>query len=70
MRFLTCAVDVIPCPPESLGTLNLSDAMDFAALGITAPDVLYVFGWGFSMVLFGWISGYGVNLAKTLIAKI
>ncbi len=70
MRFLICTIDVEPCPPANVGSLNLSDVMDFAALGISPGDVLFVFGWGFSMVLFGWLSAYGVQLAKTVISKL
>lgn len=70
MRFLVCTTDANPCPPEAIGYLNFSDAMDFAAMGITSADVLFVFGWGFSLVMFGWLAGYGVQLAKTLISKL
>lgn len=70
MRFLICTVDADPCPAGSVGSLNLSDVMDFAALGITPADVFYVFGWGFSMVLFGWIAGYGIQLAIGVIRKL
>lgn len=43
---------------------------DLALLGIDPVTILYVYGWGFSMVLFGWLSGFGVSLAYGLIKRI
>jgi hypothetical protein len=70
MRFLICTVDVDPCPPANVASIALSDALDFAAMGITPEAVFYVFSWGFSVVLFGWVAGYGIGLAVGLIRKL
>lgn len=45
-------------------------ASDLSLLGIDPVTILYVYGWGFSMVLFGWLSGYGVSLASAVIKRI
>lgn len=45
-------------------------AADLALLGITPVEILAVFSWGFAMMLFGWLSGYGVSLALGLIRRV
>lgn len=70
MRFLICTADIDPCPPANITSLAMSEVLDFAALGISPADVFFVFGWGFSMVLFGWVAGYGIGLAIGLIRKL
>lgn len=45
-------------------------AADFALLGITPSEILYVWSWGFGTILFGWLSGYGVGLANSLIRRV
>lgn len=70
MRFLACTVDVDPCPAANVTTITLNDALDFTALGITPEQILFVFGWGFSAILMGFLAGYGVRLAIGMIRKI
>lgn len=70
MQFLVCITDVSPCPPGDVASVALTSVLDFAALGITSADMFYVWGWGFSMVLFGWLAGYGIQLAIAVIKKI
>lgn len=70
MQFLVCTTDTSPCPPGDVASVALSGVLDFAALGITSGDMLYVWSWGFSMVLFGWIAGYGIQLAIVVIRKL
>lgn len=43
---------------------------DYALLGINAANILHAFAWGFSTILLGWVSGYGVSLAVALIRKL
>lgn len=70
MRFLACTVDVDPCPPENVTSITLSDAVDFAALGINSTDILYVFGWGFAAVLTFFLVGLGVAYAYGAIRRL
>ena len=70
MLFLVCTQNIDPCPVGSVSSVSISDVIDFSLLGITAPEILYVFSWGFAAVLMGFFMGYGVQLALTLIRKI
>lgn len=45
-------------------------AGDLALMGITPSEMLTVFSWGFSLILFGWLMGYGVSLALGLIRRV
>jgi hypothetical protein len=45
-------------------------ADDLVLLGITSTSILYVFSWGFAMMLFGWAAGFGIQLAVGLIRRI
>lgn len=70
MRYLVCTVDVTPCPPEAIEALPFLETVDFSSVGIT-PEVLgYVFAWGFGSVLMGWLLGFGIALALSMIRKI
>lgn len=70
MRYLVCAVDADPCPPESVASLNFSDVLDLGALGIEPETVLYVWGWGFASVFMFWLIGLGIGWATGLIRKV
>lgn len=70
MRFVVCTSEISPCPAEDLSTVALGDTLNLFTLGITAPDIALVYSWGFSMVLFGWLLGYGIRLAKDAIDKL
>lgn len=70
MLFLVCLQNVTPCPPEQVASLPISDVIDWAAMGITAPEILYVYSWGFAAVLGAWLLGYAVQLALTAINKL
>lgn len=70
MRFLTCTVDLDPCPPENLSSLSLAETLDPALLGITPQGVLKVYSWGFGAVLVMWLIGYSIGLATGLIRKV
>lgn len=70
LRFLACIVDADPCPPGSVTSITLSDAVDFGALGINPTDILYVFSWGFSAVLALFLIGLGVAYAYGVIRRL
>jgi hypothetical protein len=70
MLFLVCLQNLNPCPPDQVNSLPISDLIDWTALGINAPEILYVFSWGFGAVLMSWLLGYGVLLAIGLIRKL
>lgn len=48
----------------------LQDASPLSLLGVTPGELGYVFSWGFSVMLFGWLCGYGVSLALGLIRRV
>ena len=70
MRFLVCTSDTVPCPAADISSVLLSDVLDFAALGITSGDMLFVYSWGFAAVMLGWFAGYGIELAYRVISKL
>lgn len=70
MRYLVCAVDVDPCPPGSVASLNFSDVLDLGALGIDAKTVLYVWSWGFASVFTFYLIGLGIGWALGLIRRV
>lgn len=70
MRYLICAVDADPCPPESVQSLPFLDTVDFTAMGITPEVLFYVFGWGFAAVFTFWLLGFGASLAVSVIRKL
>lgn len=69
MLLLTCSNDTNPCPAiyqvwiESATISNPSD------VGITPETIAYVAGWGFGVVLVGFLLGYGLGLALGLIKQ-
>lgn len=64
---LVCAVDAVPCPPESQQWVAVDQAFSPAALGVDALAIAEVFGWGFAAVVLFWSMGYGVGVALKLI---
>ena len=68
-RVLGCVVDTVPCPPESQVWVTVAETIDYAALGITAPELLYAFTWGAGAVLAMWAIGYAVGAASTAVGK-
>lgn len=58
----------VACPVGSY--MLTGPTSELALLGITAPEILTVFSWGFSVMLFGWLCGYGVSLALGLIRRV
>lgn len=70
MRYLVCAVDASPCPPESVQALPFLDTVDFTAMGITPDVLLFVFGWGFAAVFMFFLLGFGASVAVALIRKL
>lgn len=64
---LACTeLDPVNCTGTNSGWI---DYYSFDPLGITAPDVLYVFSWGFGAVLFFWSIGYAAGVAIEAIRK-
>lgn len=57
--------------PVDCTSYVLLDASDFRTMvktyDIPPEDVLYVFSWGFGVVLFFWSLGYAVGIAKSVI---
>ncbi|MBI2750978.1 MAG: hypothetical protein HYX43_17060 [Burkholderiales bacterium] len=70
MRVLVCTVDFDPCPPGNVSSIALNEAVDFAALGITPDQILYVCSWGVGVVLSLWAIGYAVGAGVAMIKKL
>lgn len=53
------ATDLTQCQAVLLSGVEYSALMnpDFASLGITPEQVLYVASWGFGVVILGWVFG-------------
>ena len=50
--------------------VSMAEIMDLAQLGIDAESILYVMSWGFAWVVGCYFLGWGIALAKALIAKL
>lgn len=70
MLLLSCSVDVIPCPVGNQGWIQSTTVSTLADVGITPEQIVYVVGWGFGVVLFGFLLGYVLGLALGLINKV
>jgi hypothetical protein len=44
-------------------------AEEYELLGITAENILYVWSWGFGVVLFSWSMGFTIGLGLSAIKK-
>lgn len=57
--------------PVNCGTAAVQwmDYYAFDPLGITPTDVLYVFSWGFGVILAFWALGYGAGCMISAIRK-
>ena len=69
MLLLSCTSDSVPCPPGYEVWIQSSSISIPADVGITPAEILYVIGWGFGVVLVGFLAGYGLGLALGLIKK-
>ena len=69
MLLLSCTTDAAPCPPGYEVWIQSSSISIPADVGITPAEILYVIGWGFGVVLVGFLAGYGLGLALGLIKK-
>lgn len=70
MLLLSCSVDTNPCPVANQVWIQSSTVATLADVGITPDQILYVIGWGFGVVLMGWLLGYVLGLAVGLIKKV
>lgn len=48
----------------------LNGKVDMAQLGITSGEILHIAGWGFGVVVLGFLLGYVVSLAVGLVRKV
>lgn len=69
MLVLSCTTKQPPCPPLDQVWIESSTIANLADVGVTPEQMIFVIGWGFGVVLFGWILGYGLGLALGLIKK-
>ena len=70
MRFLVCTVDADPCPAGNVASLPFLETVDFTSMGITSETLLYVYSWGFGVVLLGFLLGFGVAVAVAMVRKV
>ena len=70
MLLLSCSVDTIPCPLLNQVWIQSATISTFADVGITPEQMVYVIGWGFGVVLLGFLLGYVLGLALGLIEKV
>lgn len=70
MLLLSCSVDTNPCPTVYQVWVQSSTVSTLADVGITPDQIVYVVGWGFGVVLFGFLLGYVLGLAIGLINKV
>ena len=70
MLLLSCTVDTIPCPAVHQVWIQSATISTLADVGITPEQMIYVIGWGFGVVLFGFLLGYVLGLALGLIEKV
>lgn len=71
MLLLSCSTQIQPCPvADQLWIDSATVATNLADVGITPAEIVYVIGWGFGVVLLGFLLGYGLGLALGLIKKV
>lgn len=60
--------------PNQCQAYVMLDSLDYQTMAqsvdITPAEVLYVFSWGFGVVLFFWSLGFAVGVAKSLIKQV
>lgn len=69
MLLLSCSVDTDPCPSLNQAWIQSATISNPADVGITPETITYVIGWGFGVVLVGFLLGYVLGLALGLIRK-
>lgn len=69
MLLLACTTQTAPCPLLDQFWVDSASLTNAADLGITPEQILFVVGWGFGVVLVGFLLGYGLGLALGLIKK-
>lgn len=69
MLLLSCSVDTVPCPSLNEVWIQSATISTLADVGITSEQMIYVIGWGFGVVIMGFLLGYVLGLALGLIKK-
>lgn len=69
MLLLSCKTFEAPCPVLDQVWIESSTISQYADVGITPEQIIYVIGWGFGVVLFGFLMGWVLGLALGLIKK-
>lgn len=68
MNVIACTTETNPCPPSDQVLVSLSDAVDLAALGLSAAGMTQAFVWGVAAVLslwaVGWVTGVIVGVIR------
>jgi hypothetical protein len=70
MRYLVCTIDADPCPADKVASLPFLETVDFASMGITPENILYVFSWGFAAVFTFFLLGLAVAYGTGVIRKL
>lgn len=69
MLILACSSAAAPCPLADQIWIESASLSSLADVGITPDQIVYVIGWGFGVVLFGFLMGWVLGLALGLIKK-
>lgn len=69
MNVIACITDTSPCPLADQVLVSLSDALDLAALGLSAGGMSRSFAWGVSSVLALWAVGWVTGLVVGVVRK-
>ena len=70
MLLLSCSVETTPCPVGSEIWVQSASISSLADVGITPEQIIFVIGWGFGVVMLGFLLGYVLGLSLGLIKKV
>lgn len=65
MQILVCLNDQSPCPSDAMAWVDL-----FNGVGLDAETLSLIFSYGAAPIVFCYLLGYGLALAKSIIRKI
>ena len=69
MKFLACAVDVLPCPADQQQLVSLADLVAEAVAQIDPVSIAQAYAFGASSVMTWWFGGYVIAVAVKALSK-
>ena len=70
MKFLTCSVDVLPCPVSEQSLYSLADIIAQSIAQIEASEIALAYAFGAGSVLTWWYMGFLISAGIKAIKKI